>query len=239
MRGESTLKRIVAAVALVAALTLVPAWVPPAEALHRSSVFVEAYCPQSLPATTTIDPAVRPLAERARFVPSFSQQNALVGHDLAADASPAPSPDEVVAPKSGFNPLSEARIARYQAHVDRLRAAGYSGERLAELQGRVDMLGEGYVRSYSSKLTGNLRIPGGGHGRHGFDQVFRRVGDPTDLAVLESKYSAGFRLGDDPVSLLRNTRMGRQMSMPWCEGTICRMITGPHPHVRQLIGTRR
>lgn len=101
MRGESTLKRIVAAVALLAALALVPAWAAPAEALYRSSVFVEAYCPQSLPATTTTDPAVRPLAERAHFVPSFSQQNALVGHDLAADAPPAPSPDEVVAPKRG------------------------------------------------------------------------------------------------------------------------------------------
>jgi RHS repeat-associated protein len=134
----------------------------------------------------------------------------------------------VRAPAASRYLVSGSRVARFQAHVDRLRQAGLTGERLAELQGRVEMLKGGYLRAAPSKLVGNLRNPGRGHGVQGLDQVFRHFDDATDLAILESKYSAGFRMGDDPTSLLSARVMGQQMSHPWVQGNIQRMITGPH-----------
>jgi len=124
--------------------------------------------------------------------------------------------------------ISDRRIARFQANVDRLQAQGMANERLAELQGRVEMLKGGYLAAGPSKLRGTFASPGGGAGVQGIDRVFRHVGDPTRLAVLESKYRGSFRFGSDPTDLLAQTRMGVQMSPEWVEGNIGRMITGPH-----------
>jgi hypothetical protein len=98
------------------------------------------------------------------------------------------------------------------------------------------MLKYGYLDAGPTKLRGNLRFPGRGHGRQGFDRVFRHVDDANDFVVLESKYSAAFRFGDDPVDLLRQTQHGVQMSTEWSEFTIQRMITGPHPLSTNSLG---
>lgn len=139
--------------------------------------------------------------------------------------------------------VSERRIQRFQAQVDRLRKTGqHSGERLAELQGRVEMLREGYVRAGQSKLVGNLSRPGRGKGVQGLDQVFRHVDDPSNLAILESKFSGAFQIGSDPTALLKPTKMGLQMSHSWVQRNIFKMITGPHtPRINALgweLGTR-
>ncbi len=125
--------------------------------------------------------------------------------------------------------ISERRVQRYQAHVARLRAAGMDGERLAELQGRIEMTKFGYLNAGMSKLRGTYRNPALGHGPQGLDRVYRHIDDPGDLVVLESKYSARFRMGGDPTFLLSPTKsMGLQMGNPWVEGNIFKMITGPH-----------
>ncbi|MBN2381593.1 hypothetical protein JXQ70_01800 [bacterium] len=137
---------------------------------------------------------------------------------------------------SGRYLVSQRRIARYQDKVNRLRNAGYDGEKIAELQGRIEMLKYGYLKTYSSKLKGNLSSPGRGHGSQGIDATYRHIDNAIDLVVLESKYSSNFRMGNDPTSLLSRRIMGQQMSPEWCERNIIKMITGPHQLETNTLG---
>jgi len=104
------------------------------------------------------------------------------------------------APKSVSYLVSDKRISRYESKINTLLQAGYGGERLAELQGRIDMLKLGYIRTRGTKLTGTIARPGMGRGQKGIDQLFKHICDPTDLAILESKWSSKFVMGKDPTS---------------------------------------
>ena len=126
--------------------------------------------------------------------------------------------------------VSSGRVARYQNHLRRLQTSGYANtERLAEFSGRVQMMERGYLRLGSGKLPGSLATPGRGAGRHGIDAVYYKHGDPTNLAVLESKFRAAWSAGRDPLSLLHQTaRSGRQMSPRWIDSNVNRLLEARH-----------
>jgi hypothetical protein len=198
--------------------------------LARTAGVPGTYQPE-VPAVSPPSDNLPPAADKA----PIATENIPIGTKLPDGRIAGMGPGAALADGADFKPpgtydlVGEQRIERYQGYVDDLRAAGYSGERLTELQGRVEMMKEGYLSAGSSKLTGNLSNPGGGAGVQGFDQVFRSVSSSNDLAILESKYSAGFAPGKDPAGLLNMTKtMGRQMSSQWIESNISKMVTGPN-----------
>ena len=87
-------------------------------------------------------------------------------------------------------------MARYKRAIQRLQRSGYAentakrnhknkyrgrhNERLAELAGRVEMMKRGYLRVGNGMFNNS---------RHGIDGVYRRFGEETDIALLESKYN--------------------------------------------------
>ena len=128
---------------------------------------------------------------------------------------------------------SDSRIARYEQHLDRLQENGYQNtEKLGEYSGRINMLKEGYVLAGDGKLVGNKLNPGYGKGTQGIDRIYSNVNDSYDFAILESKYRTIFTDGENPLTLLPQTKKsGQQMSTPWIMNNINKM-TGPNQGVR-------
>lgn len=139
--------------------------------------------------------------------------------------------------------VSPARIERYQAQLQRLIAdpsvldlkRGSPTERLAEFAGRVEMLRHEYILAGSGKLRGTKAAPGTGDGPTGIDRVYRHIDDPTNLAVVESKYRDVWGPGRNPLLELGRPGIGTQMSKRWLTNRIDAMSRGPHgPRVNQL-----
>jgi hypothetical protein len=122
---------------------------------------------------------------------------------------------------------SAERIARYRARIGQLSDAGWDGERLAELQGRLEMLEGGYLKA--------------GHGKynsagHGIDAVYQHS-KSGDVAILESKWRATWNGTSSP----RGVRglMGRgygyeQMSDEWVNAVIARMSVSSSPYAQRM-----
>jgi hypothetical protein len=128
---------------------------------------------------------------------------------------------------------STRRIDRFNSRLQSLVQNGYanggpaSGEKLAMLSGRIEMLRRGYVLEGNGQLVGTVVNPGMGRGRTGIDRIYRSVSNPDDLVPLESKYSYGFS-GNAPLNLLGDTNYGKQMSTQWMDRKIDQMMFGPH-----------
>jgi RHS repeat-associated protein len=125
---------------------------------------------------------------------------------------------------------------KLQRFVTRQRAKrrGFN-ERLAELQGRVDMIAERNLKLGPGKYSGNK----------GIDAVFFNVDNPSQLSILESKWRKDFAL--DPLSAANpETLMGRgiknprgpgylrQMSPDWIREVQRRLVQSDDPSVRLM-----
>ena len=114
-------------IALVAALALLPVCSSPAETLWASGVVVGVANPQSLLATTTTDPVVRPLGTQPHAHTNTRHQDAPVSSSLGGAPTTALSPVGSTAPESAAFEHSEyflRKEAAYQRYVARAEAAG-------------------------------------------------------------------------------------------------------------------
>lgn len=178
MRADSTPKRAVVAVALVAALVLTSAWWSPAQVLCDSGVVVETLDPQSLPATTTTDPAVRPLAVQPHPHPNTRHQDAAVSSSLGSAPTTALSRDSSTAPTSGLSARSIEKlgdpdfVAQHAARLSRHAVRNA----LARASGReAGMLAEDVFATYAGRL--NTALEGSGSNYRVFlQQAARKSG---------------------------------------------------------------
>lgn len=196
MREDSTFVRAVVTIALVVALALLPACASQAETLC-GFVVVETSHPQSLPATTTTDPALRLPVDLLRCVPVSSRRDVSVGHHLVADTTGVLSSDAAVAPKSvgpgnGLGPgaahISDPAFSRPRIVI------GQSMEARVKPWGRADNAKwyQAWRKNWHPNMTHDERLAGWMRNRRWLDRQMKRGAEIFDIGPDPTKAPSPF-----------------------------------------------